>query len=294
LIGFVVVDKEAGWTSHDVVARTRRLLGERRVGHAGTLDPGATGVLVLGVGRATRLLGLLSGADKAYRGEVVLGSSTTTLDDAGEVVARFEMDAVTLEDVQRAAQGLLGEIDQQVPMVSAVKVGGRRLHRLAREGLEVERPVRRVRVDRFAVGPGAEPGVFAIEVVCSAGTYVRALADDLGKALGGGAHLRRLRRTRSGTFTEADARPLSAIEDALAQGEDVLRRPLEALGLPVVVVAGPLEVAVRHGRPVERGVLGVEADGPFALSDGDGQLLAVYAVGSGEPLAKPSVVLVAG
>jgi tRNA pseudouridine55 synthase len=293
LIGFLVVDKEAGWTSHDVVARARRVLSERRIGHAGTLDPDATGVLVLGVGRATRLLGLLSGADKAYQGEVVLGATTTTLDDSGEVVDTFDMAGVTLSDVQLAAGRLLGPLDQQVPMVSAVKVGGRRLHRLAREGVEVERPVRRVRVDRFAVEAGPEPGVFSIEVVCSAGTYVRALADDLGRLLGGGAHLRRLRRTRSGSFTEADARRLADIEEALTRGAEVLQAPAGALGLPAVVVTGPLEAAVRHGRPIERAALGPVGEGPLTLTDEAGQLLAVYSATEDDALVRPSVVLVA-
>jgi tRNA pseudouridine55 synthase len=294
LIGFLVVDKEAGWTSHDVVARARRILGERRIGHAGTLDPDATGVLVLGVGRATRLLRFLSGADKNYTAEVVLGTTTTTLDDSGEVVDRFEMDAVTLADVRAAAERLVGEIDQRVPMVSAVKVGGTRLHRLARGGTEVERPVRRVRVDRFEVTLGAEPGVFAIEVVCSAGTYVRALADDLGRLLGGGAHLRRLRRTRSGTFTDADARRLADIETAVADGADVLHAPLEALGFPTLVVAAPLEAAVRHGRPLERTALGAHPEGPIALTDESGGLLAVYEASGTDPMARPCVVLVPG
>jgi tRNA pseudouridine55 synthase len=294
VIGFLVVDKEAGWTSHDVVARTRRILSERRVGHAGTLDPGATGVLVLGVGRATRLLGFLSAADKGYRGEVVLGATTTTLDDAGAVVDTFEMGRVALADVQAVAERFVGEIDQQVPMVSAVKVGGRRLHRLARQGMEVEAPVRRVRIERLEVGPGPEPGVFTLEVVCSAGTYVRAIADDLGRALGGGAHLRRLRRVRSGTFSEADARPLGEVEASVGRGDEVLRAPLEALGLPEVRVEGPREAAVRHGRALDRGELGVGSDGAVAVVGADGQLLAVYAAREADPMLRASVVLAPG
>src|SRR5690606_18041296 len=173
--GIAIVDKPAGWTSHDVVAKARGLLGTRKVGHSGTLDPDATGVLVLGVGRATRLLTFLSGLGKRYVGEVVLGTSTTTLDASGEVTGTWDMSHVDVEDVRRAATGLTGHIDQVPPMVSAKKVDGRRLHELAREGIEVERPPVRVRVDRFEVGEAVEPGVHPIDVTCSAGTYVRSL-----------------------------------------------------------------------------------------------------------------------
>ncbi len=291
MIGFVVVDKEPGWTSHDVVARCRRLLGERRIGHAGTLDPGATGVLVLGVGRATRLLRFVSGADKEYRGEVVLGVTTTTLDDEGEVLGRFEMAGVTLEDARRAAAGLTGEIDQQVPMVSAVKVGGRRLHRLAREGAEVDRPVRRVRVERFEVHPGPDPGVLAIEVRCSAGTYVRSLAADLGAALGGGAHLRGLRRTRSGSFLVEDALTLAELERGLAGGDPrLLRAPLDALELERVAVSGDALDDVCHGRALDLGALGAQGPGPYAVVEPGGALAAVYEAAS-EGRARAAVVL---
>ncbi|HVF13987.1 MAG TPA: tRNA pseudouridine(55) synthase TruB, partial [Acidimicrobiales bacterium] len=174
--GIAIVDKPAGCTSHDVVARGRRIFGQRRVGHAGTLDPDATGVLVLGLGRATRLLKYLTGLPKTYVGEVVLGVETSTLDAAGEVVAVHDMAGVTMADVQAAASRLVGEIEQVPPMVSAVKIGGRRLHELARAGLEVDRPARRVTVSRFDVAATDAPGVFAVEVDCSSGTYVRALA----------------------------------------------------------------------------------------------------------------------
>ncbi len=291
MIGFVVVDKEAGWTSHDVVARCRGILQERRVGHAGTLDPSATGVLVLGVGRATRLLRYVSGADKEYRGEVVLGATTTTLDDEGDVVARFDMSGVTLADARAAAATLTGEIDQMVPMVSAVKVGGRRLHRLAREGTEVERPVRRVRVERFEMSEGPEEGVLAIDVCCSAGTYVRVLAAELGAALGGGAHLRRLRRIRSGSFGVDDAVTLDELATALQHGDrSALRPPLEALGMARAGVDGEVLVAVRHGRPLGRSAIEASGPGPFALVDPDGILVAVYEE-DGEERIRAAVVL---
>ncbi|MGH9153990.1 MAG: tRNA pseudouridine(55) synthase TruB, partial [Acidimicrobiales bacterium] len=206
--GLVVVDKPAGWTSHDAVARCRKAFGQRRVGHAGTLDPGATGVLVVGLGRATRLLRYVTELPKSYVGEVVLGVATSTLDDAGEETGRWDMSGVGLDAVRAAAARFVGEIDQVPPMVSALQVGGRRLHDLARAGVEVERAPRRVVVRRFEVSPGPEAGAFRIEVDCSSGTYVRSLAADLGAALGGGAHLRRLRRTAVGPFTLDEAVPL--------------------------------------------------------------------------------------
>ena len=151
--GLVVVDKEAGWTSHDVVARCRRIFGQRRVGHAGTLDPDATGVLLVGLGRATRLMRFLTALPKTYEAEVVLGTATSTLDASGDVVGTYDMSHVTPAQVQAAADGLTGAIEQMPPMVSAVKVGGRRLHELARQGVEVDRPTRPVTVYRFDTTP---------------------------------------------------------------------------------------------------------------------------------------------
>jgi tRNA pseudouridine55 synthase len=293
VIGFLVVDKEAGWTSHDVVARCRRILSERRIGHAGTLDPGATGVLVIGVGRATRLLRYVSGVDKEYRGEVVLGATTTTLDEDGEVLERFDMAGVTLDDVRAAASALTGEIDQMVPMVSAVKVGGQRLHKLARAGTEVVRPVRRVTVERFEVSEGAEPGTFGVSISCSSGTYVRVLAADLGATLGGGAYLRRLRRTRVGSFTESDAKTLEEIETAFALGDhSAFRPPLDALGdLGKLIVTGAVRTDVAHGRPLDRSAIGASGAGPFALVDHAGELLAVYEGRLDDDTVRASVVL---
>ncbi len=287
--GVAVVDKPAGWTSHDVVAKARGLLGTRKVGHAGTLDPGATGVLVLGVGRATRLLAYLSGHDKSYVGEVVLGTATSTLDAAGEVTGTWDMAGVGLDDVRRAAAGLTGEIDQVPPMVSAKKVDGRRLHELARAGVEVERAPVRVRVDRLAVGEAVAPGVFPIEVVCSSGTYVRSLAADLGTALGGGAHLRALRRRAVGPFGLDEAVPLADL------APERLLPPVEALrGRGRVVVDAGVGAAVAHGKVLERAELGVGPagadDGPWAVVDAEGRLLAVY-VAHRDTTVKPGMVM---
>ena len=185
--GVAVVDKDAGWTSHDVVAKARGILGTRKVGHSGTLDPDATGVLVLGVGRGTRLLRFLQLLPKSYEAEITFGTETSTLDAAGEVVATHDMTGLDPDAVRRGAAALTGDIEQVPPMVSALKVGGRRLHELAREGIEVEREARPVHVSRFDVEPTSDPLVWRAVVDCSSGTYVRSLAADLGHALGGGA-----------------------------------------------------------------------------------------------------------
>ena len=208
-----MVDKPAGMTSHDVVAVVRRRLGERRVGHAGTLDPDATGVLVLGIGRATRLLRFVERAEKEYEADVIIGIETTSQDASGEVVAESDASAVRRGDVEAAAAKLTGEIEQIPPMVSAVKVGGERLYRKARRGEVVERTARRVTVHEMTV-EAFEPGTRArarFRVRCSPGTYVRTLANDLGRALGVGAHISRLRRTRVGPFDASSAVPLDGL-----------------------------------------------------------------------------------
>ena len=287
--GLVVVDKPAEWTSHDVVAKSRGLLGTRKVGHAGTLDPDATGVLLLGVGRATKLLRFLSPLGKAYVGEVVLGTETSTLDGAGEVTATHDMSGVTLADVATAAEAFVGDIQQIPPMVSAVKVHGKRLHQLAREGIEVEREPRQVTIHSLEVlpGPEGEPNVFGLAVSCSSGTYIRTLAADIGTALGGGAHLRNLRRTSVGPFTLADAVPLEQVSP------DVVRPMVEAVRhLPALEVDEEVEAAVRFGKVLERSVLGATGEGPWAVIGPGGDLLAVYEAFRGDT-AKPSVVLVA-
>lgn len=281
--GLCVVDKPAGMTSHDVVARARRALGTRKVGHAGTLDPSATGVLLLGVGRATRLLRFLTALPKSYVGEVVLGVETTTLDADGDVIATHDMAAVTPADVAAAARDLEGDILQVPPMVSALKVGGRRLHELAREGVEVEREARPVTVHRLEVTPiDAGAGVYRIAATCSSGTYVRTLAADLGTALGGGAHLRHLRRTAVGSFTEADARGLDDL---------VLLELAEALrDLVPAPVDGAGRADVAHGRPLGRSAAGLVGDGPWAVLDAaTGALLAVYEAAGSE--ARAAVVV---
>lgn len=276
--GVTVVDKPAGVTSHDVVGMLRRRFGERRIGHAGTLDPDATGVLVVAVGNATRLLRFVEKTRKIYSGEVVLGTSTSTLDSSGDVIETFDMSTVTIDDARAAvAANLVGEIEQVPPMVSAIRVDGKRLHELAREGIEIERSPRPVTIHRFDVVGWAEPGVLEIEVECSAGTYIRTLADDLGRLLGGGAHLRNLRRTRVGDFTLTEAGPPD--ESALLPVERAV------MALERVEVDADVAASVANGRVLEAW----DGDGPWAVFDTSGLLLAVYEEFRGG--SKPAVVI---
>jgi tRNA pseudouridine55 synthase len=284
--GLCIVDKPAGVTSHDVVGMLRKRFHERRVGHAGTLDPDATGVLVVGVGMATKLLRFVETTTKRYTGEVVLGIETSTLDASGEVLATHDMGEVTVDDARRVVRDhLLGDIEQIPPMVSAIKIDGRRLHELAREGIEVDRPPRPVTIHEFTVDATEEPGVLGIAVTCSSGTYVRTLAADLGAHLGGGAHLRNLRRTAVGEFTLAEAAPPDDCE--LRPVADAVR------GLPRVEVTDDIAALIANGRVLpafDRPPTGAAADGPWAVFGPTGDLLAVYERFGGEQ-AKPSVVL---
>ena len=268
--GLVVVDKPAGMTSHDVVGRCRRIFGQKKVGHAGTLDPDATGVLLVGLGRATRLMQYMTGLTKAYTTDIVLGAATTTLDDSGEVTGTWDMSAVSIDEARAATAKLTGTIEQIPPMVSAVKVGGRRLYQMAREGIEVERAPRTVTVTRFDLEPAGD-GVLRATIECSSGTYVRVLADDLGRLLGGGAHVRNLRRTAVGPWRESDA---VALEDV---GPDRVVPPVDMLPwLEAAAVDGEMEAQVGHGRPLSKEDLGATGEGPWRVIGSGGELLAVY------------------
>ncbi|HEV3368107.1 MAG TPA: tRNA pseudouridine(55) synthase TruB [Acidimicrobiales bacterium] len=284
--GLVVVDKEAGWTSHDVVAQCRRIFGQRRVGHAGTLDPDATGVLLVGLGRATRLLRFLTPLPKTYVAEIVLGTATSTLDASGEVTGTWDMSAVTPARVQAAADDLTGAIEQVPPMVSAVKIEGRRLHELARQGIDVERPPRPVTVYRFDTEPDpGRPNVYRATIECSSGTYVRTLADDMGAALGGGAHIGTLRRIRIGSFGPDDMRLLDRIDhDAILTTAQAMR------DMDHVTVESEFAGAIEHGLALDRVPVGAAGDGPWAMVDDRGTLLAVYEA-TGTDRIKPAVVL---
>ena len=277
--GIAVVDKPSGVTSHDVVAMLRRRFDERQVGHGGTLDPSATGVLVVAVGKATKLLRFVEKTHKAYVGEIVFGVETDSLDADGEVTATHDMGDISLTDAQAAVDGhLLGDIEQIPPMVSAIKIDGKRLHELAREGIEVERPPRPVSIHSFTLMPTAEPDVLLAAVECSSGTYIRTLAADLGHLLGGGAHLRNLRRTAVGRFTIGEA---AAPDDCeLLAVEEAVRT------LARVDLTGGQHDLVANGRVLPAW----EGEGPWALFRPDGTLGAVYERVDADT-AKPMVVV---
>ena len=214
--GLVVVDKPSGMTSHDVVGKCRRIFSTRKVGHAGTLDPMATGVLVVGIERATKILGLLTATDKSYAATIRLGQTTMTEDAEGEVLQTVSASAVADADVEAAIAALRGDISQVPSAVSAVKVGGKRAYALVREGQPVELAPRQVRIDRFDVCDVSRCDDMIdvdVEVECSSGTYIRALARDVGAALGVGGHLTALRRTRVGRFGLDEARTLDALAE---------------------------------------------------------------------------------
>jgi tRNA pseudouridine55 synthase len=285
--GVLVCDKPAGMTSHDVVARVRRLAGQRRVGHGGTLDPPATGVLVLALGRATRLLPFLPTEPKRYLATVAFGAETDTLDAAGAVTATADASGVDEAGLRAALAGFLGPQLQVPPMVSAIKVGGERLYAKARRGEQVERAPRPIVIHELGLlgfTPGERP-VATIEVACSGGTYVRSLAADMGRTLGTLAHLASLRRTAVGRFTERDARTL---DDLAGPGELVsaVLDPAAAMDPAAVRALTPDEAAaLATGRtldPTGRG-------DPVAAVAPDGRLVAVIQDSAGR--ARPRVVL---
>jgi tRNA pseudouridine55 synthase len=285
--GLLLVDKPAGWTSHDVVARIRRVCGTRRVGHAGTLDPMATGLLLLGVGRATKLLTFLVGCDKEYAATVRLGESTVTDDAEGDVVAAADASNVSRSALDTAVSALTGPIEQVPSAVSAIKVDGKRSYARVRSGEAVELPARPVTVHRFDVLDVRSAGTCLdvdIEVSVSSGTYVRALARDLGTALGVGGHLTALRRTRVGSFAVGDAVAL----DRLEPGSPVPLRSMGevARGQFAVHELTPEEVtAVGHGRRIPAARSGEPVVAALAP---DGSLVAV--LDESGPEARPVVV----
>ncbi len=267
--GLVVVDKPAGITSHDVVSRVRRLAGTRKVGHAGTLDPMATGVLVLGVDRATRLLGHLMLTEKAYDATIRLGAATTTDDAEGEVMEIHAVDGVQEDDVRAELARFVGDIDQVPTAVSAIKVDGQRAYARVRAGEEVELKARPVTIHELVVHEVALPDV-RISVRCSSGTYIRAIARDLGKALGVGGHLSALRRTAVGSFDLPRARTLEQLEEAFAV---VPIADAARASFPVVELSGEQASDVRFGRALD---LALPGAGPHAVFAPDGEFLALY------------------
>ncbi|GAA0513379.1 tRNA pseudouridine(55) synthase TruB [Saccharopolyspora erythraea] len=284
--GLLVVDKPAGMTSHDVVARVRRIMGTRKVGHAGTLDPMATGVLVLGLERATKLLGHLAMDTKAYLATIRLGAATTTDDAEGEVLSEADASEVAEDAVRAGVAELTGELQQVPSSVSAVKVNGRRAYEIARSGEQVELAARPVTVSRFdvlALRRAEAATELDVLVECSSGTYVRALARDLGAGLGVGGHLAALRRTRVGPFGLATARTLDALEEEPGLSMDLDRAVEAAFRRTDVDTAAARALA--HGQAVPAAGL----KGTYGVFDPDGRAIAL--VRDQGPRAKPVLVL---
>ena len=276
--GLVLLDKPAGMTSHDAVNKLRKHFGEKRIGHAGTLDPDATGLLVIGVGNATRLFRFMENMDKKYSCEIVFGSTTDTLDDSGTVTKTYDMVAPTIEHVRSIiASQFTGNILQVPPMVSALRVDGVRLHQMAREGIEIEREARPITVYSFDVEPTDDPKVIRALVRCGGGTYIRSLGADLGTALGGGAHIRTLRRHSSGPYS---------LDEACTLDNPVLLPVEEAVRSLTTHVLTDSEIDdVLYGRVRDAW----DGDGPWAATNADGELIAVFELWK-DRIAKPTVV----
>ena len=300
--GIVIIDKPAGWTSHDVVARVRRILGERRIGHTGTLDPLATGVLVVLVGRATRLARFLAGAQKEYEAVIRFGYATETGDATGaprhaSPTGGRECSMWSEDEIEAALESLCGEIEQVPPMYSAKKVRGKKLYELARQGVEIERQPVRVVVYQFQAE--RENGTLlrqmpdgtcelSVRVICSAGTYIRALAESVGERLGVGAHLSALRRTRAGEFRIENAITVDNLKE-MAEANQVVKillSPEAALSrMPFVHLTDSEARRVRHGAPVWLSAPPQWKDGESVrIRDKDGNLIGigVYIMSSGQ------------
>ena len=311
--GALIIDKPAGLTSHDVVARVRRIIGHRRVGHTGTLDPFATGVLVVLVGRATRLAQFLSGAEKEYEALIRLGYATDTGDVTGTRVEESHAktrsaQSLRKEEIEAAMASLTGDIEQLPPMFSAKKIGGRKLYEHARRGEEIERQPARVTISEFELlnDDGEFPrrnedgtADLRARVVCSAGTYVRTLAEDLGKRLGTGAHLAALRRTRAGRFEINDAQTLEDLAERMAQGSlpQALISPGDALShLPSIVLDEAQAGQTIHGIDLrladDESRLWIEGDSIRMTSRGE--LIAVGTFDASSHTVHPAVVIGTG
>jgi tRNA pseudouridine55 synthase len=293
--GLVIVDKPQGLTSHDVVARIRRLAGTRRVGHAGTLDPMATGVLVIGVEKATRLLGHLALGEKEYWATIRLGQATDTDDAEGQVIAETSAAGVSEASLEAAVTALTGEIEQVPPGYSAIKVAGKRAYRLAREGVVPELAARNVTVTDFTVLAVRRDGDLVdvdVTVTCSSGTYIRALARDVGRALGVGGHLTALRRTRVGPYEIETAATLDQLSASftvkpLAEAARVAFRPVDLTEDQARAVAHGVRVAIED-LDWPGGTL--ETAGPVAAFAPDGSLIALLTEQDGQ--ARPLAVFV--
>jgi len=280
--GFAIIDKDPGWTSHDVVARARKILDTRKIGHSGTLDPPATGVLILGIGKATRLLRFITDLRKEYVATMVLGSETDTLDADGEVTETTEI-LPSLSQLQESARNYVGDIQQVPPMVSAVKIKGKRLYQLAREGKEVHRDPRNVTIHHIEIDQSSENNVYQIKVSCGSGTYIRSLVSDIAKKSGSLAHVGTLRRTAIGSFDDSLANPIDGVR-IISMSEGL--RDYEK-----ITVNADVGKRIKVGSVMGKEKLGIHiGSGPWPIVDENDELLAVYE-NYNHDTVKPAVVI---
>ena len=280
--GILLIDKPAGWTSHDVVAKARRLCGQRRIGHTGTLDPMATGLLVLCLGRATRLVEYMAGHDKVYEGKIALGATTDTDDAQGHVISRGKVPQLDDETLRGLERRFSGRLSQRPPAYSAIKVGGKRAYAVARSGGTIDLPERQVAVHHLELKLVA-PDRLGVHVECGSGTYVRSLARDIGEALGCGGHLSALRRHRAGPFAVDQAVTLETLADIAAEGrlELVLLPPDEGMvDRPAAIVEASRARLLAHGMALEV-TPGASAEGPLRVYDSDGAFTGVGQLAAG-------------
>jgi len=280
--GFAIIDKDPGWTSHDVVARARKILDTRKIGHSGTLDPPATGVLILGIGKATRLLRFITDLRKEYVATMVLGSETDTLDADGEITETTEI-LPSLSQLQESARNYVGDIQQVPPMVSAVKIKGKRLYQLAREGKEVHRDPRNVTIHHIEIDQSSENNVYQIKVSCGSGTYIRSLVSDIAEKSGSLAHVGTLRRTAIGSFDESLANPIDGVR-IISMSEGL--RDYEK-----ITVNADVGKRIKVGSVMGKEKLGIDiGSGPWPIVDENDELLAVYE-NYNHDTVKPAVVI---
>ena len=280
--GFAIVDKETGWTSHDVVAKARGVFGTKKIGHSGTLDPPASGVLILGLGKATRLLRFITDLPKEYEATMVIGAETSTLDADGEVLRRSDHKP-SLEELQAISVNFIGVINQIPPMVSAVKVQGKRLYEIAREGKEITRKPRKVKIHELSVSDGPESNVYTLKVKCGSGTYIRSLVSDIAQQAGSLGHVGTLRRTAIGSHNEIEA---SQVEKAA-----IIKLTEGLKDYEMIQVDDTLRDRIKVGAVVKTEELSPsKPQGPWAIVDSEQNLLAMYE-NFKTGMLKPAVVL---
>tara|TARA_B100002052_G_scaffold198164_1_gene180821 strand:+ start:579 stop:1457 length:879 start_codon:yes stop_codon:yes gene_type:complete len=280
--GFAIVDKEIGWTSHDVVAKARGIFGTKKIGHSGTLDPPASGVLILGLGKATRLLRFITELPKEYEATMVIGAETSTLDADGEVLRRTNSKP-SLKELQAISVNFIGEINQIPPMVSAVKVQGKRLYEIAREGKEITREPRKVKIHELSVSDGPGNNVFTLRVKCGSGTYIRSLVSDIAQQAGSLGHVGTLRRTAIGSHNEIEA---SQVEEAA-----IIKLTEGLKDYEMIQVDDTMRDRIKVGAVVKTEELSpTKPQGPWAIVDSEQNLLAMYENFKTGTL-KPAVVL---